>query len=342
MQTKSVIYLLPKPPLCIATPIRYILYSKQDFIKKTNQLNGIKRIFYSLYAMSNPEIDKIWFDMDSPQSYESVKRLINYCKNNNYKYSIVFSGGGFHFYIFSKNEEPLQSPKDVLAFLHNKIAQECDLIWGDSKEADLDAHCAGDIMRVVTLPGTKNIKRNKFAISLKMEEFEKGIDFIKELANTQRNEIYIYGDNLFNVDEFKDIKREVHCNNVEIPDFECRDEFNDEDIKKFPPCIQQCLLDINGKGDYRGRWITTMFLKDWGYEGPEINKIAKTYFGKIKRTDGNWTNYDHWRKVKVLDYIINKNVSMPSCDEMFIEGRCPGKCKFYQERGIKGLLKKIF
>ncbi len=106
--------LIPTFPREVGTPRRFIVNSKYEFVKLINQCNGIKTLFFYLYQCdpdmnySFSEIDKIFFDFDydkeNPQQCLSdVTKLHDYCKTHKLRHMILFSVGGYHVFVFTKN-----------------------------------------------------------------------------------------------------------------------------------------------------------------------------------------------------------------------------------------------
>lgn len=330
-EKKSILSLFPEFPIEIGMPERVIFYNKKKCLDFINNLNGKKRLFYSLYSLNNIKLNKIWFDLDSDNSYNNTKKLHDWCNNNNYKHSIIFSGGGFHFYIYTKNYNNIIEPQNALKAMHHVIANELNLSIGDPKVCDLDEHCIGDIKRIATIPSTFNLKRNLFAISLTEEEFNSGLNNIKELAKTQRQQLYIFCSDYFDASNYKDIK--VDYSSIKFEEYKNDLILPKEDEKilnLFPPCVQQVLLNVDRKGHFKGRYLFAIWSKELGLNEQDCDKIAKKFFSKVQRTDGMGTNYDHFKKVKVCKYVYQHDDLPPSCEKVFVEyGLCPGKCNMY-------------
>ena len=319
--------IFPSFPFEIAFPARVKVYDWQDVAYYVNKWNGIKRLYYSLYSVSEDAVlDKVWFDFDSHKAYDIVLKFHDWLKSKNVKHSVVFSGGGFHLYIFIK---PVKLDRNTLYQAHWHFINALGLkVISDPHESDVDSHILGDVRRVATIPGTFNIRRKRFAIALTEDELMSGLDKIQDLAkHTQRFEVPVIGNELYVLENVSNSA--VKTANIELPAVNIDLPATDE-LKMFPPCVQAILLNVNELGDWRGRWYATTFMVEMGLTDDQIDALAKKYFGKVKRSDRLGTNYDHWKRVKVLEYVKrNGNVSM-SCNQMMMEGRCPGKCKWYR------------
>ena len=332
--------LFPKLPFEIAMPYRQTVKTLTDALSIIRTYNGVKRLFFSLYTLDslpqrqNPPIDKIWFDFDSPNAQRAAQKMLDCVNGENLKHLIVFSGGGFHFYIFTQNGDKMSDARSALKAMHKDIAEKAKCSIGPEKIADIDYHIIGDISRVVTIPNTYNVKRRKFAIPLRDKELDWDIEKIKELANKPREDWVIEGEKLFDCAPYQRIENGFA--DINIPNLANIDNDVPEDISMFPPCIQAILLDkkkFNGQdgscGDWRGRWLFTVWMKEAGYSPDVIDKLAKKYFSQRPRSDNLRDNYEHWKKVKALELAFRHDHFFPTCEKMWLEGRCPGKCKWY-------------
>jgi len=327
--------LIPTFPRQVAIPHRILCYEKDDFYSYINRVNGvIKKIYFSILSCSkdnsftDTKIDKIFFDLDSPTSLINARKLSEYCNKNNYRHTVIFSTGGFWVYIRTKNYENLINPKHALKQSQLAVANELNMTVGNEKECDIDHHIIGDICRVGRMPGTYDINRKLYCISLSKEEIQLTKEEIKKLAIKQRNKIFWYGqdaldisihDSKFTPDEY-----------IEMPEYEYNYQNSDNLSNFFPPCIIDILNDVESKGNWRGRWLVTLFMKEKGFPYKLTKDIARKYFSKRPRTDSLGNNYNHWLKVKCLDLVYNNpELIFPSCETLFTEGFCKGKCKFY-------------
>ena len=122
---KNITYLIDDMPKAIGVPERIVFYDKTKLLDYVNLWNGKKRIFLSLYNVANPQINKLWFDFDSEDSFKNMLIMHNYCNEHNYRHIVVFSGGGFHLYIYTKNYENLVDKKMALKLMQEFICKEC-------------------------------------------------------------------------------------------------------------------------------------------------------------------------------------------------------------------------
>lgn len=325
--------LIPDFPREIGIPFRIRVDSLQEFIKRVKELNGTKRIFYRLYNLNTNLVDKLFFDCDSCKAYENVKKLKEYCKQKNLKHMVVFSGGGFHFYIFAKPSDT-KFQKELLNRAHKYIAKEVGLTIGTPTIEDIDAAIVGDIARIVTLPGTYNVKRRRWARSIPDYIFDQGEDAVKDYCKPYDSpagkfRLFIYGDKLFDFEEVK--YKHVEARVLEDAK-EYKIEIDDEKLQKVcPPCVISMLAE---KGCWRSRYYASFYLREIGLPKEKIDEIAKKYFSKFPRTDRFKNNYEHYTRVqgvlKQLFSSVKDEYCYPNCETMNGELHlCTGKCNWY-------------
>ncbi len=118
--------LYPTYPRQVGYPERREVRSFDELVKNIKIFNKKQRIFISIYNYSfnntqQVDVPFIFFDFDSVvkvtkkeiivSPYENAMTLYNYVKAQNLKSFFVFSGGGFHCYILTKNYKNLSNPK---------------------------------------------------------------------------------------------------------------------------------------------------------------------------------------------------------------------------------------
>ena len=308
-------------------PYRINCEDKEKFFQILNRYNGMKNLFYSIYAtneygkFNNVLVDKIFFDFDEADAIEDVKKLTRYCISKGLSFSIFYSGKkGFHFYVHCKPQH-LSHPKDALLQAHEFFIGELDL--------KMDPHIKGDIARVARIPNTYHITGKKFCICIKKEWLEKGLEFIREKASRQQENI-LYSGELFNLREF-DVKKSFSVSDLEIPEFDEEIVFNDKIIDSFPTCIKAWLNDSlhpetgEQMGNYEARYYFAVFCKAKGFTKSLCNEIAKRYFSKAKRKDMYGNNYNHFIRHHVIEYAYRDDVFFPNYQTLLEKGLFVGE-----------------
>tara|TARA_Y100000310_G_scaffold267782_1_gene279979 strand:- start:11600 stop:12610 length:1011 start_codon:yes stop_codon:yes gene_type:complete len=245
-------------------PPRRIVNSMDEFYNWVNKHNGMKRdLFTTVNSYTNHElrdgrvmvgekdiaIEKLFFDFDGLHTYGEVVKLHKFCMDKDVKHCVVFSGGGFHFYIFVR-DNLIDKKSTVLT---------TQLLLSNKLNLHSDKQCLGDIRRITRIPNTYNFKRGKFCIPLSKEQLVSGIDSIRELANKQNFvERYIYGKKVLNIKHFDTQDRMFRGlpTNLSLG----KDIKLNSDLP-LPPCIKHMLKDKQPKWKERG-WIL-LYLRDY-------------------------------------------------------------------------------
>lgn len=325
-----------KFPRQIAIPYRILVEGRGQFYQLINKYNGRKRVFASVYNYTggeyfdkvNLDVDKIFIDIDGEEeSFDDAERLATYLMRKNYKFTMVFSGGGFHFYVFTKNFEKLVNKKLALLKSH--------LFFKNKLKIDIDEHIIGDLARVATVPYTLNVKRKKFAIPVKISDFSNGYDFICEKAKKQFHSFEIYGEKGFDIKKFDNGEEDFEFCVVEYDDKVKAKIDDDKLLRELPPCIAALLANGNHKrAGWRGRFLIIVFLRDKGLPPGNIAEIIKKYLTTTKNGKPEWKHCLY--EEKQVSYLFRKDDNMfPTCERVKTEGFCPIKdfCEFSREWG---------
>jgi len=333
--------LIPSFPRQCAFPERINCITKDKFYRYINSYNGIKpKIYFSLYKINEvghfldndfiTDIDKISFDLDNKNCVSVAKKIHNYCMNNNLRHCIIFSTGGIWIHIKTKNYKKLKYPKSTLTNSQKHIINKLNLKCGKNpKYDDIDFHIIGDIARVARMPGTLDIARGLYAQSIKAEDLT-NIEHIKKIAKKNNSRIYWYGKEKINLKEYDHLTEEEK---IEMREYEYTIEVDNNVLKKFPPCIQECILRKPLKG-YNQHWVwVTIYLKEIGFTKVAIEKLLKPFLEKIERNDGKGSNeWEHYRKYDHLpESVFTNGYFFPKCEILWQKGFCVGKCKKFNK-----------
>jgi len=314
--------LMPDFPRHLGFPERVTINTPDELCTTIKKYNGIRRIFYSLYCVTNPIIDKIFFDFDSANSHTNVLKLRDFAKSHDYKRMYVFSGNGFHSYIWANPNEKLDQ-KSSLKATQEAIAKELGLTIGDPHVADIDRAVVGDIARIVTLPGTLNTKRKRWATCIDESKLD-DLDWIKKYTETQHTDIIIQGSKLLEL-----IPGSSNGHSLLPMETNTQIHIDDENLEKTcPPCVLSMMLE---KGDWKSRYYVTVYLKEIGFGPQQIDEIAKKYFSKFPRTDKYRNNYEHFKRNRICEGVFKHadEYMFPNCRTLIADGFCTGKCAYH-------------
>jgi len=266
-------------------------------------------------------LDKMFFDLDSDNCFENTHKLHKWCVKNDYKHTVVFSGRGFHVYIFTSLEHKLRNKKGALTNAQRFIADKVGLSIGESKEKDLDEKIIGDICRITRIPNTYHIVAKRFCIPLTRDQFEKSTFVeLKELA-TKQNKVtnIITGRKVFDMDIFDCEPDTYNGNHIEEKVIEVNTEDLIPRMTKVPPCVANLLK--KGKCNYKERFHIILFLKEKGFMLSETVALLKKYLTPDR--------FKHCiRDEKQPQYLYRRDdLIFPSCEKISEDRLCPGKCE---------------
>lgn len=240
-------------------PKREIINDKESLIRIMTSYNGLKRVFVSVYNKpvngENININKLPFDFDSEESLEEVIKMHNYLKTENYKHAMFFSGNGFHIYVFTEGFNNGSDPKQALLGGQNYIVSHSGLSWGKI----LDRSIRGDIKRVLTAPGTYNLKRGYYCIGVDEEDLNNGFESIREKAKMFSDSVFVYGNKNFSLKSYNFKKPPEE--DIEDIVFIWQDISNEEILERLPPCIGEDLQNKSHLGN-RQRFKLLTFCRE--------------------------------------------------------------------------------
>ena len=324
-----------------------MVYNQQQFNEVVNKLNGKKNLYTTVYAFSRlkqneysqmiPDyssaiIDKVFFDFDNEKALSNVKKLHYYLLEKSIMHTIIFSGGGFHLYIFC-DTITLMFPYDTVENVQRHYAKEIQLTIGEASTHDLDEAIIGDLARVTRIPLTYNVKRKRWCLPITHKDLGEDFEYFKKLAENMplsNCSIKTYGKIKLNLKEFDfQSSKKLNVIEEEIPLLGKMENLSEEG---FYPCVENMIVKRSGCHPW---YWGTIFLHEKGYTKQEADMIMKKYLSKFKRTDGFANDYEHYKKSdRHLDTVYNDKTGkhyFPSAAHLFKKGICPGRCPHYKK-----------
>jgi len=310
-------------PREVGFPERQMCPDKKTFYHLINKYNKKKNLYWAVYQCDKDRkydrssINIIFFDFDSSKAFVDICKLHNYCSEQDIKHMMVFSGGGYHFYIFARTGERLQCNKTALLNAHNFF---CNML-----SLSIDPHVKGDVARISRVPNTWNRKRQKYCIPLALKDLKKGDEFIRDKAKEQNFSYKYYGKKLLNMKQFDNGKS--GDNVINKLDADILKEIKEDDLlKELPLCIASMLK--KGSPGWRERFFIILWFMNKGYLKNETIEILKVFLTPEK--------FRHCViEEKQVDYLYSKyELLFPRCESIRAEGYCvkPNKiCKAVRE-----------
>jgi len=289
--------------------------NEETFYELINKYNTYKNIYVALYRCdengeySDVTIDKVFFDFDGDTCYNDILKLHNYLLENNYKHLLVFSGRGFHVYLFTIPRR-LKNPKVALTNVHKHFIKLLEL--------NLDTQIVGDVARMARVPNTFNIKRKKYCIPITRKDLMLGFEHIKKKADKQFFKYYYYGEKLFDITPF-DTNKQYEADVLEIDEQTRVKIKEDEFLKTLPPCVANLL--VKRVCGWKERYMIITFLRDLGYSLGDVREILRKFLDPQK--------YRHCVYTEKQDrYLFRRpELPFPKCETIKLNGLCPYKTK---------------
>ncbi len=288
------------------------LSNKKSAMKLINDNNVRKDLYRTIYNYEgNVEgnqaiIDKVFLDFDPEESeeklLEDVRKVSNLLNNKNIKHSLFFSGRGFHIFVYTNiiKAKDLINPRTAIRNFVNDIIE--------ITKASVDYQVVGDLMRVARIPNTMNMKTRLYCIPLDQKELEYSIEYIKDLATSQR---------FFKKDsEGKPLDLKVYDTGTktQLSDLEVTLE-SDEDLDigelgklDLPSCVLHSLK--KGRPNFQERFMIITCLRDLAFSKSEVSKILMKFL-----TEDRYTHCIE--EERQLDYLFNRqDLLFPSCSRI--------------------------
>lgn len=238
------------------------MYSENEMLDEINKHNGLIRVGVSVYNYAEKgrddlvKVGKLFFDIDN-ENISAARKLHNFLLCSNVKHCIFFSGGGFHFYVKTKEYENLQNKKEALRAAQNFIALKAGLTWAmNGNNGDLDVAVRGNLAQIATAPNTWNVKRKLYCIPLTIEDLKKGLKHIKERAQKQQFDFVSFGALGVDLSAF-DAPPNTNTLNPPNPHYLNPKKI---ELKILPPCLQKALK--SEKCGNRERYRVLCFLRE--------------------------------------------------------------------------------
>jgi len=258
-----------------------------------------------------------------------MKQMHDWLTKKDLMHCVVFSGGGFHVYVFVTDSQNMNNKKDALFNAQKFIADQIGLSIGLPDQADIDTGVVGDIARYTRVPNTYNPKHGRFCIPLNKDNLKLSFDEIKELAKKQNfvDDIFI-GSLKLTMIPF-DRPRFNENMKIDMPAIVDEAMYNSEE--RFYPCVKKMIMEKSG---FKAWFYSICWLRDKGYTREEAIEIMKKYLIKFKRTDGYSDDFDHMmRHDNTINCVYDNSdrYEFPRCESLWLEGYCPGRCSHFND-----------
>jgi hypothetical protein len=254
---------------------------------------------------------------------------MTYVIENDYQYTLFFSGRGFHLFVFGEVTDTIRNIqvffREIKTYLVNKVGSDITL---DDR--------VGQATRLRRIPNTVNMSSRDengnpyFCIPLLEEDLQKDITSILELAKKPRKIPFrISGKNLVVFPEAPPMQQV--SGEISVP----------KTTGRLPmlPCLHNAIMVENPSH------IARAYLVSWyrdllsGYRDltshSDKKKVLDLVVEELERvfadSDSVWLDWDKDTTRKHSKFTVFNNYNTPHCDKLIGEGFCIGKCWRFPE-----------
>lgn len=200
----------------------------------------------------------------------------------------VYSGGGFHLYIYIENrpENKKYFCTNAIDYINKLVCNNkeyyIDIDGKEKKRQIWDPHSPLKLSQMARVIGTYNPKRKLFCTSLDEYDLDMGIEWIKAKAKTQHNKIHYLGKRLMYFDNSYDQSNVLEkCSEIlelNLKDYSSNIKELLESLgilwEEIPLCMKYFLKE-NQELDYNERYLIITFLYRCGLSKKEIIEVLK-------------------------------------------------------------------
>jgi len=321
---------------------RKVVLARNDYAKFVNAQNNRTNVYTTVYDFehfsekakveSSVIIDRMFLDFDAHQdelelAWRDVKQVMELVLSRQYKYTLFFSGRGFHLFLFGKRTSNMRNVqtlfREIKEYLVSKVG----------KSNTLDER-VGQTTRLRRVPNTVNMSSSDengnpyYCIPLIENDLSKNLESILVLAKEPRHIPFQKGGKIEVV--FPDAPPiEAIEGEVSVPDT----------VGKLPmlPCLHNAVMTENPS--HMSRAYLVSWYRDLisGYRdlvtGEEKEKTLTLVIEELERvfaeSQSVWLDWDKLETRKHARFTVYNNYNTPHCDKLISEGYCVGKCWRY-------------
>ena len=323
---------------------RKVVLARNDYAEFVNAQNNRTNVYTTVYDFehfsekakieSSVIIDRVFLDFDAHTdnldlAWRDVKQVMELVLSRQYKYTLFFSGRGFHLFLFGKRTHNMRNVqtffREIKEYLVHKVG----------KSNSLDER-VGQTTRLRRVPNTVNMSSSDdngnpyYCIPLIENDLSKNIEGILTLASRPRHIPFEKGGK--NEVVFPDAPPiEAIGGEVSVPNT----------VGKLPmlPCLHNAVMTENPS--HMSRAYLVSWYRDLisGYRDlttkEEKEKTLSLVIEELERvfaeSDSVWLDWDKLETRKHSRFTVYNNYNTPHCDKLISEGYCVGKCWRYSD-----------
>jgi len=254
-----------KFPREFARPYRIKVNNMNELSDLINKTNGTTRCFATVYDYHDknrtPSITSVFIDLDDGIS--NARKIHKWLIERNIKHVVIFSGKGFHIYVFTEETTDKTELRGFQFYLEKEL------------DVTVDHQVVGDLARIATIPFTLNTKRMRYAIPLSGDELlSLSEEQISEIAKQQRKSYKIEGEKLLKLEGYSKFFTN-NLQNAQVNEDVIAEVKDDKFLSSLPKCVAYHLK--KGNPNHRERGVIITYLMETGYTLKMIDSVLKKY-----------------------------------------------------------------
>ena len=280
-------------------------------------------------------LDRIFLDFDAhgeniEKAWRDVNVVMTYVIENDYQYTLFFSGRGFHLFVFGEVTDTIRNIqvffREIKTYLVNRVGSDITL---DDR--------VGQATRLRRIPNTVNMSSRDengnpyFCIPLLRTDLDKQVHEILELAKKPRSIPFrISGKNLVVFPEAPPMQ--AISGEISVP--------KTTGTLPMLPCLHNAIMTENPSHMARAylvSWYRDLLSGCSNVESDaDKQKILDAIIDEIRTlvetNEEIWLDWDERETRKHAKFTVFGNYSSPHCKTVLIpNGYCVGKCWRYPE-----------
>jgi hypothetical protein len=321
---------------------RKVVLARNEYANFVNAQNNRTNVYTTVYDFehfsekakveSSVIIDRVFLDFDAHKddldlAWRDVKQVMELVINREYKYTLFFSGRGFHLFLFGERTPTMRNVqtffREIKQYLVSKVGVNNSL---DER--------VGQTTRLRRVPNTVNMSSADsngipyYCIPLMESDLSKSLKELLTLASRPRHIPFKKGGKVGVV--FPDAPPiEAIGGEVSVP----------KTVGKLPmlPCLHNAVMTENPS--HMSRAYLVSWYRDLisGYRdlnnSTEKMKVLDLVVEELERvfdeSDSVWLDWDKLETKKHARFTVFNNYNTPHCDKLISEGYCVGKCWRY-------------
>ena len=322
---------------------RKVVSTRNEYVEFVNAQNNRTNVYTTVYDFehfsetakidSSVILDRIFLDFDAhgekiEKAYRDVKIIMELVLEQEFEYTLFFSGRGFHMFIFGEEAKDMRSIqsffREIKQYLISKVG----------KDITLDDR-VGQTTRLRRVPNTVNMSsinnegNSLFCIPLIEEDLSKEVSHILSLASSMRLIPFKMGGKI--KAKFPDAPPiEAVGGEVSVPEYS----------GKLPilPCLHNAIMVENPSHMARAylvSWYRDLLtqrrpLQTTAEKQKVLDIIVKEIKELVKSNEEIWLDWDEYETRKHARFTVFGNYKTPFCKTVLIpDGYCVGKCWRY-------------